>query len=114
MREAGKASLVPEILLERAQLVGQHRAWSVETRCPLGASEDGTVRPVALAVSASDQGEQSLHQLAVWLGQRFEDREMVGPVDRQQMPRQSALDLVSSLSACINSLASRRSCTRPA
>ena len=42
--------------------------------------------------SASDQGEQSLHQLAVWLGQRFEDREMVGPVDRQQMPRQSALD----------------------
>jgi hypothetical protein len=39
--------------------------------------------------SASDQGEQSLHQLAVWPGQRFEDREMVGPVDWQQMPRQS-------------------------
>ena len=40
--------------------------------------------------SASDQGEHSLHQLSVWPGQRFEDCEMVGPVDRQQMPRQSA------------------------
>src|SRR5437764_11765542 len=42
--------------------------------------------------SSSDQGEQSLHQLAVWPCQRFEDREMVGPVDWQQTPRQPALD----------------------
>jgi len=54
--------------------------------------------PSALAVgttlhaSASDQSEQSLHQLAVWLSQRVEDREMISPVDRQQMSRQSALD----------------------
>ena len=53
---------------------------------------------VAIAVvtangpSSSDQGEQSLHQLAVWPGQRFEDREMVGPVDWQQIPRQPAPD----------------------
>ena len=46
----------------------------------------------ALHDSASDESEQSLHQFAVWLGKRFEDCEMVGPVDRQQMPRQSALD----------------------
>jgi hypothetical protein len=53
--------------------------------------------------SVSDQGEQSPHQLAVWLGQRFEDREMVGPVDWQQMPRQSVpgprLGVVNRLAA---------------
>jgi hypothetical protein len=40
----------------------------------------------------SNQGEQSLHQLAVGPGQGFEDREMVGPVNRQQMAPQSAFD----------------------
>src|SRR5208283_113170 len=65
--------------------------WSASK--PAVAGRNG---PSALAAgttlhdSASDQSEQSLHQFAVFLGQRFEDREMVSPVDRQQMPRQSA------------------------
>ena len=50
------------------------------------------VAGIALHDSAPDQSEQSPHQFAVLLSQRIEDREMVGPVDRQQMPRQSALD----------------------
>src|SRR5689334_4669828 len=44
-----------------------------------------TLKPLS-----SDKGEQSLHQLAVWPRHRFEDREMVCPVDWQQMPWQSA------------------------
>jgi hypothetical protein len=42
--------------------------------------------PLKIVRSASDEGEESLHQLAIRPRQCLDDREVVRSVDRQQTP----------------------------